>query len=72
MTFALRSFSAVGVPGYQGDSPVDLVDEGDAPLWWPWLLMVFGVAAIIIVLVLRKSSTGKAGHEGPSSSFPGD
>ena len=54
MTFVLRSFSAVGVLGYKGASPVDLIAGDEAALWWPWLLVALGIAAVIAVLALRR------------------
>ncbi len=54
MTFVLRSFSAVGVLGYKGVSPVDLIAEEEAAPWWPWLLVALGVVAVIVVLALSR------------------
>lgn len=59
ITFVLRSFSAVGVLGYKGASPVDLIAEKEAAPWWPWLLVALGVAAVIVVLILRRRNIGK-------------
>ncbi len=60
ITFVLRSFSAVGVLGYRGASPVDLIAGDEAAPWWPWLLVALGVAAVIVVLALRRRDSEAA------------
>lgn len=60
ITFVLRSFSAVGVLGYKGASPVDLIAEKEAAPWWPWILIALGIAAVIVVLALRRRDSEAA------------